>query len=329
MKRLAAIAMIVAWIALPVCAQHGGSHGGGFGGHSGASSHGGFGRGGFGSLGSVSNDGFGAPGPSFHGGFARYAPPQFRDASPSSIAGSERNLFSGSLTFSPGAFPNSAQGFRHEGLGNSNRGAGFQDHRRHHRPFRRPFRRMFGYDSEYSGYYAGGWGGWIAPYLWAYPGFSDCPAMWNGWDCWNQEGDSAAGANYVAQAPYADYSPQNSYPDNRLPGYSVHPSNQDQALPWPGRYARPPAHSSGPPLPSSPNPPALPDLDPNGRGTVMLVFKDGRPPEEIHNYLLTQGTLYVMDRHSRAIPLDSLDLAATARANDEDGDFILPVKSDQ
>lgn len=61
----------------------------------------------------------------------------------------------------------------------------------------------------------------------------------------------------------------------------------------------------------------------------MLVFKDGRPPEEIHNYLLTQGTLYVMDRHSRAIPLDSLDLAATARANDEDGDFILPVKSDQ
>lgn len=326
MKRLAAIALIVAWVALPACAQHGGSHGGGFGGHFGSSSHGRFGRGGFGSLGSVFNDGFGTPGPSFHGGFSRYAPPQFRAASPSSIAGSERNLFSGSLTFSPGAFPNAAQGFRHEGRGNFNRGASLQDHRRHHQPYRRPFRRMFGnYYGEYSGYYAAGWGGWIAPYLWAYPGFSDCPAMWDGWDCWNEEDNSAAGVDYGAQSPYADFGPQNSYPDNRLPGYAMQPPEEGQ--PAAGQYAGAPAYSSGPPLPSSPNPPALPDLDPNGRGAVVLIFKDGRPPEKIHNYLLTPGTLYVLDQHNRAIPLDSLDLTATARANDEDGDFILPAKS--
>ncbi len=44
---------------------------------------------------------------------------------------------------------------------------------------------------------------------------------------------------------------------------------------------------------------------------VTLVFKDGRPPEQIHNYLLTRTTLYVWNQHHRDIPLNQLDLAAT------------------
>ena len=58
---------------------------------------------------------------------------------------------------------------------------------------------------------------------------------------------------------------------------------------------------------------------------VTPVFKDGRPPEQIHNYLLTRTTLYVRDQHHRDIPLNQLDLAATQKVNHDAGvDFQLP-----
>jgi hypothetical protein len=52
---------------------------------------------------------------------------------------------------------------------------------------------------------------------------------------------------------------------------------------------------------------------------VTLVFKDGRPPETIHNYALTRTTLYVTDGRHRQIPVADLDLAATEKANREAG----------
>jgi hypothetical protein len=59
---------------------------------------------------------------------------------------------------------------------------------------------------------------------------------------------------------------------------------------------------------------------------VTLVFKDGRPAEHIHNYLLTRTTLYVQDGRRREIPVDELDLAATVKVNHEAGvDFQLSV----
>ena len=311
MRRLAAIVLIVAWAAIPACAQHGASSGG-FGGHSGPSSHGGFGRGGFGRSRSASHGGFGGFNPSSHGGFARYAPPQFRAASRPGNASAHSSLFSGSFTFPSSEFPNAAQAFRHNSFDRFTHGAASPDHRRHHNPFRRPFRRFFGgYESEYSGYFASGWGGWIAPYLWAYPGFSGCPDMWNGWDCWDDDAMATLGygpPGYYAQPPY---------------------QYQDQGEAEPPSYAGPPAYLSLPAAQSASSRPALPDLDPNGRGKVTLIFKDGRPPEEIRNYLLTPDTIYVLDQHNRAIPLNSLNLAATAKANAEDGDFILPANSKQ
>ena len=58
---------------------------------------------------------------------------------------------------------------------------------------------------------------------------------------------------------------------------------------------------------------------------VTLVFKDGRPSEQIHNYILTRTTLYVRDQHHRDIPLDQLDFAATQKLNRDAGvDFQLP-----
>lgn len=65
------------------------------------------------------------------------------------------------------------------------------------------------------------------------------------------------------------------------------------------------------------------DLEPEA--AVTLIFKDGRPSEQIHNYMLTRTTLYVQERHLREIPVDQLDLPAMAKVNHEAGvDFQLP-----
>jgi hypothetical protein len=58
---------------------------------------------------------------------------------------------------------------------------------------------------------------------------------------------------------------------------------------------------------------------------VTLVFKDGRAPVQIHDYVLTRNVVYVWDRHQRVIPIDQIDMVATAKANQEAGiDFELP-----
>jgi hypothetical protein len=61
---------------------------------------------------------------------------------------------------------------------------------------------------------------------------------------------------------------------------------------------------------------------------VTLVFKDGRPTEQINNYMLTRKTLFVQEQRLREIPVDQLDLAATEKVNQEVGvDFHLPGTS--
>jgi hypothetical protein len=106
------------------------------------------------------------------------------------------------------------------------------------------------------------------------------------------------------------------YEDNGPP-----PPNQgpQQALPpWPSSD---PSHANASPPPQVQAPEPLP------QEAVTLVFKDGRPPEQIHNYLLTGTTLYVQDQaqHHRDIPLSQLDLVATVRVNHDSGiDFRLP-----
>ena len=68
-----------------------------------------------------------------------------------------------------------------------------------------------------------------------------------------------------------------------------------------------------------------PSSAPGSEDTVTLIFKDGRPPEQIHNYLLTRTTLYVGSPYRRDIPTSQLDLDATAKVNHDAGvDFHLP-----
>jgi hypothetical protein len=60
---------------------------------------------------------------------------------------------------------------------------------------------------------------------------------------------------------------------------------------------------------------------------VTLVFRDRRPAEQIHNYILTSRTLFVQDGRRREIAVADLDLEATARVNREAGlDFQLPER---
>jgi hypothetical protein len=65
----------------------------------------------------------------------------------------------------------------------------------------------------------------------------------------------------------------------------------------------------------------------HGQPATALIFKDGRPPVQVHNYALTDNTLYALDGDSRQeIPLSLLDLPATMEANRKAGvDFALPV----
>jgi hypothetical protein len=61
---------------------------------------------------------------------------------------------------------------------------------------------------------------------------------------------------------------------------------------------------------------------------TTLIFRDGRPPLEIHNYALTGSTLYALDGDSRhEYPLSEVNIPATVEANRKAGlDFALPTR---
>jgi hypothetical protein len=100
-------------------------------------------------------------------------------------------------------------------------------------------------------------------------------------------------------------------------------------------YAQQTDEQGSPAIPSSPSQAASivlpasvqprPSADSDSDDAVTLIFKDGRPPEQIHNYILTRKTLYVGERHHPEIPVDQLDLIATAQVNHDAGiEFRLP-----
>ena len=160
------------------------------------------------------------------------------------------------------------------------------------RPYTGPWRYRPPYLSPYrAGFVYGAPGyGWVSPYVVGYP---------------DDSGYDDSGVPPDQGSAYA--------PD----GYAE-PQEQDQ-----GQYQQ---QAQLPPWQPEPlAAPLAPEAAPASEQAVTLVFKDGRPAEQIHNYLLTRTTLYVDDRHHRAIPTEELDLVATAKANQEAGiDFQLP-----
>jgi hypothetical protein len=74
----------------------------------------------------------------------------------------------------------------------------------------------------------------------------------------------------------------------------------------------------------------MPSSGSNGQNAVTLIFRDGRPPVQIHNYMATSTRLYVLDGNRCAIPVSQLDLDATGSVNRDAGiDFRVPVASIQ
>jgi len=140
------------------------------------------------------------------------------------------------------------------------------------------------------------------PYVSAYGyGFVPWVAPWTGW----------AGSDYLDYSGYDDSATdqgyQQGYQDN---GYDSQPVQDERPA------LRPEYQPQGVESQSSQIVDRLP---------VTLIFKDGRAPEQIHNYILSRTTLFVMDQHHREIPVDQLDLASTEKLNRDAGvDFHLP-----
>jgi hypothetical protein len=156
----------------------------------------------------------------------------------------------------------------------------------HRPPYRPPHRPIYGGGLLY-GYPAGV--GWLGPsYYLGYP-----------FD-YGYDGYDDSGYDNSAATPY--------YPDQ---GYNQPPYDQDQP-------ALAPAYQPPSSLPQSSPAPIRQDA-------VTLVFKDGRPSEQVHNYILSGTKISIWDQRPHDIPIAQLDLAATEKANRDAGvDFNLP-----
>ena len=142
---------------------------------------------------------------------------------------------------------------------------------------------------------------------WGYP--------WGwGWGFGDSFGDSD---NYGSQpnAAYAPQQPQGYYvPDDQAP-----PDDQQQ----------PPPPESYPQQPNAGRAPSSgAHTSPAASQALTVIFKDGRPPEQVHNYMLTANTLTVLDQNRHDIPVDQINLEATAQVNIQAGvEFSLPVRT--
>jgi len=112
-----------------------------------------------------------------------------------------------------------------------------------------------------------------------------------------------------------DNSESHSNSDNPADGYDAQQVDQGQAGPPP--YPNPFSYGySYAPQPAS---------TPANEEVITVVFKDGRPREQVHNYVLTANTLTDLDERYRNIPLDQIDISETVKLNHEAGiEFQVP-----
>src|ERR1017187_1801733 len=285
LRRLIAVALVAGGVALPLCAQRGGgARGGGSVGHSGgfAGHSGGFSGGSF-AMRSA---------PAFRSSFAPagrtsfMGAPQYRSgyapAGRASLTGAQRQVIGNRTGNGTNGTTGAQAAFRGGPVRN---GPGYGGRQPVYGPdrYRRPYLPAYGLGF---GYGSSGW--WDTNY----PGYFDSGLYGSSYD------DSDSGYAAPAAAP-ADAAPAPYYPG----GYGPQPTEQAEAGP----------DSDYRPVYQRPQPEPAPE------NAVTLVFKDGRPTEEIHNYMLTRTTLYVQGERLREIAVADLDLAATEKANREAG----------
>jgi hypothetical protein len=139
------------------------------------------------------------------------------------------------------------------------------------------------------------------------PGFYD----------WSLPGDDPAygqGGSAGNYAPYADNGG----------AYSVAPQEQNYA---PEPYPEQPSDSA--PAPSGARPAyagAVASTAPRPQEPLTVIFKNGRAPVQIQNYIMNAKSLTNLDqRRYEQIPLDQIDIAATEQINRARGiEFRVP-----
>ena len=236
-----------------------------------------------------------------HGGFSSHGAPAFhgapRPSAPGRFAGPPRHI--------SGPSPYQGQGFRPVGSGHAGAPNTGWTHPRapyhspnagDHRGRDRDGRGRHDRDRFFN-FYA------LSP-LWSTWGYPYLPDYWGDSDNYGSQGDS----NYAAAQPDYSAGPNDAAQEDE----GGDPGPAPSYTPWP--YGSQRAPYSGQPSSAS-----------VAEAPVTLVFKDGRPPQQIRNYMVTATTLSVLDQQYRAIPVDQIDLAATAKANRDAGvDFSLP-----
>ena len=171
------------------------------------------------------------------------------------------------------------------------------------------------------------------------------PGHWPSWNPSHHPDNGRGGVGYRARYPYvyAGYPWLNGFGYGLPLAYGMpYEDDQDEAPTAPQQADQPPLDYGPDYGPEPPGPQvaagAPPPFRPAYQGQVdgppvhpqpatTLIFKDGRPPAQVHNYALTASTLYALDGESRReIPLSLLNVPATVEVNRTAGvDFALPV----
>ena len=140
-------------------------------------------------------------------------------------------------------------------------------------------------------------------YPWVYGGYYD-PWWWNSGSSYDED--------YERDRALANEMNAQSLEEQRMRHQEEDRDSQDRDSDEQGRNVR---ASSGPSEPQ--NSPALPD--------TVLVFRD-QHKQEVRNYAIVGQTLWnFAPQRTEKIPLTSLDLSATAKANEERGvSFQIP-----
>jgi hypothetical protein len=190
---------------------------------------------------------------------------------------------------------------------------------------------------------------YISPYFWGSPYglgyYGDNGFYGDGYGAdYDQSYDQNYGSDPYSPDQYNGFDPQGAGPEEMQGSYRIQGQDQygDQAEvqgPYPGQYPNqippgapyqpaynsPYAASNGGP---GPRPVYHPSQSVPNQPAVTLVFKDNRPNQIIHNYLINGGTLTVWDQYAHDIPVEDINVEATRKINRDKGvDFILPNAS--
>lgn len=323
MKTGAAIAVILALLPLPAFAQRGSSHGGsfgsrGYGGHSSYSGHSGF----IGHRGASEPGGYAPAAPFRYGPLGpppavRYDPPHISTPH----IGVGQNGLMGRPAYRA-EFNGRGRVWDGDGNGGWDR-RGDHDGNHDRDRFRgraRSFENWYFLSSP-------GWVGYGYPYV-LDPGFYDWSDYDNsGYDQNNEaSGYNNEGPNDQPEYPNGEYGELGNANGGESFGEqgSAYGEEGEQPPPWPepgASQTTPESHFSVSGLSAA----SVPPLE----GPLRVFFKDGRAPEEMQNFMLTAKSLTDLDAdHYEQIPLDQVDVDATARANRASGlEFRVPGAS--